>query len=107
MQAEYSRGLVYLTHHHIYKLQTLSYFASSITEVQVLARRVFIGSRVVYVDYVHGGESSQVSDSNTGSHATLQGYSVPHYTFLVCSTAFSEHILGNSTLDKISVGIFD
>jgi hypothetical protein len=48
--AEYSRGLVYFAHHHICKLQTQSYFASSTTEVQVLARRVFIGVLVVFID---------------------------------------------------------
>jgi hypothetical protein len=43
MPTEYSRGVVYFTHHRICKLQIQSYFASSTTKVQVLARRVFIG----------------------------------------------------------------
>ena len=73
----------------------------------MLARRVYIGYKVVYVGYVHGVKSRQVIDSNTGSHATLQGYSVPHYTFSVCSTAFSQHMWGHNTLDSISVSIFD
>ena len=89
MQAEYSRGLVYFVNHHIYKLQTQSYFASSFDGVQVLARRVYIGYKVVYMDYVHWVKRRQVLDSNTGSHATLQGYSALHYTFSVCSTALS------------------
>ena len=53
MPTEYSRGLVYFAHHHICKLQTLSHFASSTTEVQVLVRRVFIGVLVLSMDQVH------------------------------------------------------
>jgi hypothetical protein len=53
----------------------------------MLARRVFIGSKVVYMDYVHGIGSRQVPDFDIGSHATLQGYNVSDYTFLVCQVA--------------------
>jgi hypothetical protein len=50
MSTEYSWGLVYFAHYHICKPQVQSHFASSTTEVQVLARRVFIGVLVVFVD---------------------------------------------------------
>ena len=46
-------GLVYFAHHHICKLQTLSHFASSTTEVQVLVRRVFIAVSMLSMDQVH------------------------------------------------------
>jgi len=38
-----ANSLLYFTHCHIFKLQTLSCYTSSTTEVQALARRVFIG----------------------------------------------------------------
>ena len=88
MHTEYSRGLVYFAHHHICKLQTHSYFTSSTTEVQAFARRVFIGFKLVYMDYVHGVGSRHVTDFGIGSHATLQGYSAPHYTFSVYKQPF-------------------
>jgi hypothetical protein len=47
----------------------------------VLARQVFIGSMVVYMDYVLGVGSRQITDKGIGSHAALQGYNAPHYTF--------------------------
>jgi hypothetical protein len=53
MSTEYSWGLVYFAHYHICKPQVQSHFGSSTTEVQVLARRVFIGVLVVFVDQVH------------------------------------------------------
>ena len=53
MPTEYSRGLVYFAHHHICKLQILSHFASSTTEVQVLARRVFIAVLTMSIDQAH------------------------------------------------------
>ena len=53
MPTEYSPRLVYITHYHICRLQTLSHFASSITEVQVLAREVFIGVLMMFIDQVH------------------------------------------------------
>ena len=92
MHTEYSWGLVDFAHHHICKLQTQNYFIASITEVQVLARLVFIGSMVGYMDYVHGLGSRQVPDLGIGSHATLQGYNATHYTFLVCQIASVQHM---------------
>jgi hypothetical protein len=53
MSTEYSWGLVYFAHYHICKLQTQSHLVSSTTEDQVLARRIFIGILVVFVDQVH------------------------------------------------------
>jgi hypothetical protein len=53
MSIKYSWGLVYFAYYHICKPQVQSHFASSTTEVQMLARRVFIGILVVFEDQVH------------------------------------------------------
>ena len=87
MPTEYSRGLVYFAHHHICKLQILSHFASSTTEVQVLARGVYRCFDDVYRPGSRGIHR-QTTDSYIGSHATLQRYSASHYTFSVYRKPF-------------------
>ena len=59
------------------------------------------------MDYVHGVGSRHVTDFGIGSHATLQGYSAPHYTFTVRRIALFQHMWSNSTLNGIIDGIFD
>ena len=87
MPTEYSRGLVYFAHHHICKLQTQSYFTSSTTGVQVLARGVYRRFDDVYRSGSRGIHR-QTTNSYISSRATLQGYSTSHYTFLVYRQPF-------------------
>ena len=75
---KYSWGLVYFAHHHICKLQTLSHFASSTTEVQVLARRVFIGVSGMSMDQVHAEYTDKL--------LTPTQVHMLHYKGIVCPT---------------------